>query len=166
MSRSHALPVKPVAQTVPERQRIEPDPPVEPDVCPSPGSLVQRRPGRHQRAALGHTHPGGALGPGRAAVLQDQLEPVAEAHPKLLDDAGVEEKPRREGVGKDEPDGTHKPVRAPRAMRSASDAPSSPWKRSASAGVPQAGQPSTPSTVSARPASDLRSESPSPPTGA
>ena len=46
--------------------------------------------------------------------------------------------------------------RRARRSASASEAPSSPWKRSASAGVPHAGQPSTPKTSIARPSSARR----------
>src|SRR5262249_2339321 len=51
------------------------------------------------------------------------------------------------------------------AMRSASEAPSSPCARSASTGVPHAGQPPTPRTVTAR-CSSRRKASPRPPIGA
>ena len=103
-----------------------------------------------------------------ARVEQEELEPVAQPLAQAGDDAGVEEEPRGERIREDEPDRRHGAVRvrSARAMRSASDAPSRPWKRSASIGVPHAGQPSTPKTVTGRPSSSRRSESPSAPTGA
>ena len=63
--------------------------------------------------------------------------------------------------------GVHAPasVRAS-AMRPASETASRPCARSASGGVPNAGQPSTPQTVTSRPGSSRRSASPSAPTEA
>ena len=83
---------------------------------------------------------------------------------EAVDDARVEESADRELVGEDEPGAAaHRALRTPTraAIRSASEAPSSPWNRSASSGVPHAGQPSTPRTESARPSSTRRSPSPS-----
>src|SRR5205823_12464551 len=93
---------------------------------------------------------------------------IAEPDWGRVDDARVEEEPRREGSWEKEPDGRQGVARArsASAMRSASDDPSRPWKRSASAGVRHAGQPSTPKTVTGRALSARRSESPRPPTGA
>ena len=81
-----------------------------------------------------------------------------EAFVQTAEDPRADEDPDGEQIGEDDPGAlrTHRaadePARAARrpacaAIRAASDAPSRPWKRSASAGVPQAGQPSTPKTV-------------------
>ena len=48
--------------------------------------------------------PGVGLFPG---VEEEQLEPLADAATDVSDDARVEEEPGREGVRKNEPDGTH-----------------------------------------------------------
>src|SRR5204862_3691172 len=140
------------------------DSPIEPPVDPAPQPFELRRGLRDEIVAGGRPDARRASRPPGSTVLHDQLEPVTETRAKLLHDAGVEEEPRREGIRQDEPDGRHELARArsASAMRSASEAPSRPWKRSASPGVPHAGQPSTPKAVTARP-SARRTVSPSAP---
>ena len=57
------------------------------------------------------------------------VEPFPEPRAELVEDPRVEKEPRREGVREDEPDWSHEVARGrnARAMRSASDEPSSPW---------------------------------------
>src|SRR5581483_5321540 len=111
---------------------------------------------------------------------RDGAESLAHAAAQQLDDAAVEEDPGRQRIREDEPDAAprgrcrdaHRTARRRSPMRAASDAPSSPWKASASGGVQHAGQPSTPKTATARPsssdarASSRSSASPRAPTGA
>ena len=171
VGRPHAFAMEAFPQAVPKGQGIEADPAVEPRVGPAEDSLGEQGAAGREPVGPRHADSAGALAPRRrllARVEQEELEPPAEPFVETLDDAGVEEEPRREGVRQDEPDRGHGAVRARRAsaMRSASEEPSRPWKRRASAGVPHAGQPSTPKTVRLRPSSSRRSESPSAPTGA
>src|SRR5262249_9417121 len=143
----------------------------DPAVGPSERALADGRTLRHEVARPRRRNRACPLGP-RIGVLarleQEELEALAELVAEPFDDPCVEEEPGGERVREDEPDGRHDPMRAPSAtaIRSASDAPSRPWNRNASAGVPHAGQPSTPKVVRLRPSSALRSVSPSAPTGA
>src|SRR6185436_13091454 len=144
---------------------IEPSIRTPGDLCRQAEPLrLQLRGGRRTQGACALAPRAGLL----ARVEQEELQPLTEPVVQPFDDPGVKEEPRRERVRKDEPDRSHEAVRArsAKAMRSASDAPSSPWKRSASDGVPHAGQPSTPNTVTDRPSSARRSASPSAPVGA
>src|SRR5262249_25585039 len=143
--------------------------PVEPGVRPAERLPPRRRVALRQPVGLSYAGIPGPFTPrGRvlARVEEEELQAVAEPLAQSGDDAGVEEQSRRERVREDEPGRAHEVARACSAMRSASDDPSSPWKRSASAGVPHAGQPSTPKTVTVRPSSSRRSASPSAATGA
>ncbi len=175
--RPQPLRVETVPEGVPDCERIEAETIVEPPVDAPPRSLRGRSATQEARGVESSY----AFEPRseRALLLlreqQQHRQPIAELLMEASDDAAVEEDPRRERIGKDEPDGTQRlvhqsSIRA--AIRAASDAPSRPWTRSASAGVPQAGQPSTPTTVtrgarsSSTPASARRSASPRPPTGA
>src|SRR5437667_2190314 len=171
MPRPHALRVESVPQAVPERQRIEADPPVEPQID-APVELARQADSvRLELPRRRHGRVAGPLSPGvrlLAHVEQKQLEAVAEPAAKLVHDARVEEETRRERVRENEPNRRHGAARVPTAsaIRCASDAPSSWWKASASVGVPHAGQPSTPKTVTTRPGRSRRTVSPRPPTGA
>src|SRR5262249_54772260 len=171
VARLHALTVEAVAETVAQRERIEPDATVEPGVAAAKGPLADGSALRDQVAGPRRGDRAGSLGPRiglLARVEQEELEAIAESVAEALDDPCVEEEPGGERIREDEPDGRHDRMRAPSttAIRSASDAPSRPWNRRASAGVPHAGQPSTPKVVTVRPSSALRSVSASAPTGA
>src|SRR5437763_737004 len=76
-----------------------------------------RPPRRRERlAAAEDVQRGGSVAPLRAlALVEHEREPVAELRVEPVDDARVEEEPRRKRVGKDKPDGRHGPVRAPSA---------------------------------------------------
>ena len=140
----HALLVEPVPVVEPDRERVVPDPAVEPRVEPAPHakSCVRR-----ELVAEEHRNVTESRAPLGCLFSRDQKndgKPPAQAIVEQVDDPGVEEHADRELVGEDEPGSLH--VRTPScaAMRPASEAPSSRWKRSTSSGVPHAGQPSTP----------------------
>src|SRR5439155_11318755 len=138
-------------QALAHGERIEPDSLVEAAVD-SPNDPVAA--GELRKTDDGR--PGGALLPVARLLIcvEYQRETLADTGPQLVDDPGIEEQPRRERVGKHEPERhrtssrsalapfdidlgpPHDGARAPRAsaIRSASDAPSSPWKRGASVG--------------------------------
>src|SRR5947208_16433276 len=129
MARPHPLAMEAMAEALPQRQRVEADPAVEPNVRAAPDALVRPYRPHRQFVAERHARSAAASDPNlELAALENQLEPLAEVRLQPVDDAGVEEEPGRKGIREDEPDGTHDAVRAPstRAMRSASDAPSSP----------------------------------------
>src|SRR6266851_324861 len=167
----HPPAVEAFPKALAQRKRVEAHPPVEPLVGAAKGphgyALVwgPKVLGTRDAPVARSLAPGGLV---LARVEEEELEPFAQASPQVRDDAGVEEEAGGERVREDEPDRIHDAVRAPsaKAMRSASEAPSRPWNRSASVGVPHAGQPSTPNTVTARPSRWRRRESPSAPMGA
>src|SRR6188472_1185610 len=171
MPRLHALGVEPVPVVQPHGERVVAEPPVEPGVDPSLGSVCEpARSGEVVAVEDGHAfeacHPLGGLGTWDEEHHRDV---AVEALTKTAHDPRIDEDANRELVGEHEPG----PLRAHlagtptcKAIRVARDRPSSPWKRSASAGVPHAGQPSTPKTVTTCPGSAARRPSPSPPTGA
>ena len=151
----HPLEVESVAVVEPDRERVVADLSVEPRVEPLRAALADaavRRRRAPRRAARGRRRAGpptaAASSRGtRKTVASSPGEPLAEP----VDDP-VSKKTRIESrsgrtsqTRRPSADSRAKPLR--RSAR-ASDAPSSPWCRSASAGVPHAGQPSTPKTVS------------------
>ena len=145
VARLHPLEVEAVPAVEPDRERVVADPPVEPGVdAGSPrGSLGFDRElvAEEHRAVTESRAPLGRL---FARDEEDRGQPAAEPLAEPVDDPGVEEHADRELVGKDEPDPLHARTPSCAAMRPASEAPSSWWKRSTSSGVPHAGQPSTP----------------------
>ncbi len=166
----HPLLVKPVAVVQTDRQRVIAELPVEQGV--DPGERAVGKPAaRRERVAVDQGEPRHEAGPLRRRIPRHEedgrhlpIQPL----PKRAHDPRAEEDTDREQIGEDDPGllrhraGT--PARAP--IRAASESPSRPWNRSASSGVPHAGQPSTPKTVTARPPRAARRRSPSPPTDA
>ena len=140
----HALLVEPVPVIEPDRERVVADPAVEPRVEPAPHatSCVRRELVAEEHRNV--TESRAPLGRLFSRDQKDDGKPPAQAIAEQVDDPGVEEHADRELVGENEPGSLH--VRTPScaAMRPASEAPSSRWKRSTSSGVPHAGQPSTP----------------------
>ena len=95
MARPHALAVEAVAQAVPEREGIEADPAVEPTVGAAQGLLGEAATARRSSAApvvFGRRTPAPGIGL-LASIEQEELQPVAELGPELLDNARVEEEP-------------------------------------------------------------------------
>ena len=167
----HPLGMEPVPAVQPHREWVVAEPAVEPGVDPAQGSVGNAaRSG--ELVAVQHLDVLQPADPLRCAVAGQEehrgevpAEPLAEtAHdPRVYEDSNGEL------IGEDDPG----PLRAHvagtptrEAIRVASDAPSRAWTRSASTGVPHAGQPSTPKTVTARPGRVRRRPSPRAPTGA
>src|SRR3954451_7843372 len=167
----HALEVKAVAVVEPDRKWVVADALVEPavtaDECALEGSRCADQVTLEENAAAVE-----AGSPRGSLVEEDGLQARAVLLLEPLRDPAVEEDPCRKRIRQHEPDG-----RAAahwlgardlaRSMRAASDRPSSSCARSASGGVPHAGQPSTPNAVTrVLPSSARRSPSARPPTGA
>jgi hypothetical protein len=143
----HALAVEAVAKAHAQGERVEADVVVEEPVDAAKHPLAGADATREQRLRVEDGKVADARQPRLGALAdEDEREPVRKGGAQAVDDPAVEEDPRRERVGQDEPDVLHGMAGAWSAVsiRSASDAPSSRWARSASGGVPQAGQPSTP----------------------
>ena len=134
MSGLHPLPMEAVTQVEPDREREVPDLLVEPAIGTPRGTLGQRHGVGIEVVDVEPRHPGGhACGPLiRIGATERERDPqsLPEARCEPLDDPAVEERPRGERVGDDDPDRRrcHAPARpgSVSATRSASDAPSSP----------------------------------------
>ena len=140
----HPLEVEAVPAVEPDRERVVADLPVEPGIEPA-----RRTVPRFDRELVAEEHRDvtesrAPLGRLDARYQEDRGQPVPEPLAEPVDDPGVEEHADRELVGKNEPGPLHARMPSCAAMRTASEAPSSWWKRSTSSGVPHAGQPSTP----------------------
>ena len=152
----HAVEVEAVPVVEPDRERVVADLPVEPGVDPARAAFAATAVGSGQVVAEERGHvpqPVGPVGRVLAGHEKDRRERAVEPLAQAVHDPRVEEDADRELVGEDEPGAAHHvaartPSSAP--IRPARDVPSSPWKPSASAGVPHAGQPSTPNTVTER----------------
>ena len=153
---AHPLAVEAVAAVEPDRERVVARVPVERRGRPGAGALdaPRRAPGAARRRARTGTSPDGAahtrglVRAARGCAASRSGEPLRAARRRSrsrrrpASGAGRGGRPRSASV-------TASRARGGAAIRSASDAPSSRWKRSASCGVPHAGQPSTPKTVDA-----------------
>ena len=159
-----------VPQAQPYRQRVIADRPVEPAIHAAVKAFGDGDMRRSELRGSDRAHSARSFRPAGAVTDEHGVDRTVEAVGQAGQDPGVDEEAGRELVGEDDPHplGAHRlagaPIRA--AIRVATERPSSRWWRSASVGVPHAGQPSTPNaTISRSPGSSRRNASARPPTG-
>ena len=129
----HARGVEPVTAVHADREWVVAELPVEGRVHAACRPFAEAARAGRELGSLQHSRLPETVDPGTRIGLGDEedgggrtIEPLAQP----FHDAGVEEDPDREQVGKDDPDAPRRHgmrTRARAAIRSASDAPSRPW---------------------------------------